>query len=93
MNKPSCISPHEVLQSRLIYTVYHSKGGGGLKREGGLINFLPQKKAGLLETGGLFEGGRGVNRGFTVCLLLLTPGTPPKIQLRGFSIQFQILKE
>ena len=93
MNKPSCISPHEVLQSRLIYTVYHSKGGGGLKREGGLINFLPLKKGGLLETGGLFEEGRGVNRGFTVCLLLLTPGTPPKIQLRGFSIQFQILKE
>ena len=34
-NKPSWIRPDEVLQSRLINTVYHNKGGGGLKREGG----------------------------------------------------------
>ena len=32
---------------------------------GGLINFLPLKRGGLLEGGGLFEGGEG-NRGFTV---------------------------
>ena len=32
-------------------------GGGGLNREGGLINFLPLKKGGLLEGGGLFERG------------------------------------
>ena len=52
------ISPHEVLQSRLINTVFHNKGGGGLKRKGGLINFLPLKwGGGLLERGGLFEGG------------------------------------
>ena len=47
-NKPSWISPHEVLPSRLINTVYHNKGGGGLKREGGLINFLPLKNGGEL---------------------------------------------
>ena len=59
-NKPSWISPHEVLQSRLINTVYHNKGGGGLKREGGLINFFPWKMGGsLLERGGLFERGGG----------------------------------
>ena len=37
--------------------------GGGVNREGGLINFLPLKK------GGLFEGGGGLNRGFTVVLI------------------------
>ena len=33
--------------------------GGGLNREGGggLINFLPLKRRGLLEGGGLFERG------------------------------------
>ena len=37
-------------------------GGGGLNREGGLINFPPLKRG-----GGLFE--RGVlNRGFTVSI-------------------------
>ena len=45
-NKPSWIRPDEVLQSRLIKTVYHNKGGGGLKREGGPINFLPLKNGG-----------------------------------------------
>ena len=42
-NKPSWINPHEVLQSRLINTIYHNKGGGRLKREGGggLSTFLP----------------------------------------------------
>ena len=43
-NKPSWISPHEVLQSRLINTVYHNKGRGRLKREGGgggLSTFFP----------------------------------------------------
>ena len=48
-DKPSWISPHEVLQSRLINTVYHNKVGGGL------INFLPLKKG----KGGLFERGGG----------------------------------
>ena len=41
--------------------------GGGLNREGGLINFLPLKRGGLLEGGGLFER-EGLNRGFTVSL-------------------------
>ena len=31
--------------------------GGGLNGEGGLINFPPLKKGGLLERGGLFERG------------------------------------
>ena len=31
--------------------------GGGLSREGGLINFLPLKRGGLLEGGGLVERG------------------------------------
>ena len=34
---------------------------------GGLINFLSLKRGILLEGGGLFEGGGGLNRGFTVC--------------------------
>ena len=29
--------------------------GGGLNREGGLINFPPLKRGGFLERGGLFE--------------------------------------
>ena len=41
--------------------------GGGLNREAGLINFLPLKRGGLLEGGGLFER-EGLNRGFTVSL-------------------------
>ena len=32
-------------------------GGGGLNRKGGLINFPPLKRGGLLEKGGLFEMG------------------------------------
>ena len=40
----------------------------GLNREGGLIKFLPLKRVGLLEEGGLFERG-GANGGFTVSLL------------------------
>ena len=32
------------------------RGGGGLNRDGGLINFLPLKRGGgFLEGGGLFE--------------------------------------
>ena len=31
----------------------------GLNREGGLIKFLPLKRVGLLEGGGLFERGGG----------------------------------
>ena len=49
VNKPSWISPHEVLQSWLIDIVYHllvrnkqGRGGaGGLNREGGLLTFFP----------------------------------------------------
>ena len=37
--------------------------GGGLNREGGLIDFLPQKRGGLFE-----RGGGMLNRGFTVSL-------------------------
>ena len=34
---------------------------------GGLINFIPLKRKGLLKGGGLFgRGGGGFNRGFTV---------------------------
>ena len=32
----------------------------GLNREGGLIKFLPLKRVGLLEGGGLFERGGGL---------------------------------
>ena len=41
------------------------RGRGGLNREGGLINFSPLKKGGLLERGWgrLFHGG--LNRRFT----------------------------
>ena len=46
------------------------EGEGGLNREGGVINFPPLKRGGLLERGGLFErGGGGLNRGFTVGLV------------------------
>ena len=49
MNKPSRISPNKVLQSWLIYTVYHllvksnKIEGGGLKREGGRIRDCQRK--------------------------------------------------
>ena len=58
---PDIKNKSEVLPSRLINTVYHNKGGGGLKREGGLINFLPLKngEGSVLERGGLFERGGG----------------------------------
>ena len=51
MNKPSQISPHEVLQSWLINTIQHllvmnEKGEEGALKEGGLINVLPLKKVG-----------------------------------------------
>ena len=35
------------------------RGGGGLIREGKLINFLPLKRGSLLERGGLLEKGGG----------------------------------
>ena len=97
-NKPSWISPDEVLQSRLINTVYHNKGEEDWKERGGLINFLPLKNGGELvrERGLIWEGGRLIEDLRYVCcsfLPLLTSGTLRKIQLRGFSIQFQILKE
>ena len=68
VNKSSGISPHKVLQWRLINAVYHlwvtnNKGERGLK-ERAVINFLPLKRE-----GGLLE--RGVlNRGFTVYMLI-----------------------
>ena len=37
------------------------RGGGGLNREVGLINFPPLKRGSLFE-----RGGGGLNRGFTV---------------------------
>ena len=50
VNKPSWISPNEVLQSWLINTVYHNLlvknnhwRGEGLNRGEGLFNFLPLK--------------------------------------------------
>ena len=47
VNKPSWVSPHEVLQSWLINAVYHLlvKNNNGEGR-GGLINFLSLKKGG-----------------------------------------------
>ena len=44
------------------------RGGGGVNREGGLINFPPLKRGGLLERGGDYLRG-GLNRGFRVSLL------------------------
>ena len=69
-HKPSWISPHEILQSRLINSVYHllaknNKGEGRGAWEAGLINFLTQKRRRLLERRRLFEKG-WLNRGFTV---------------------------
>ena len=47
MNKPPRISPHEVLQSRLINTVFHLLVKNNWGRGGeGLINFLPLKSGG-----------------------------------------------
>ena len=37
------------------------------KGEGGLINFPPLKRGGLLESGGGAYLRGGLNRGFTVC--------------------------
>ena len=33
------------------------RGGGGLNREGGLINFPPLKRGGVLERGAYLRGG------------------------------------
>ena len=59
VNKPSWVSPHEVLQSRLISIVYHlsvNNNNNSIKGYGGgLINFLPLKREGLLERGDLIE--------------------------------------
>ena len=57
VNKSSGISPHKVLQWRLINAVYHlwvtnNTGERGLK-ERGVINFLPLKRE-----GGLIREGR-----------------------------------
>jgi len=43
----------------------------GLDREGGLINSPPVKRGGLLERGGAYLKGRGLNRGFTVSMVSL----------------------
>ena len=55
VNKSSQISPNEVLQSWLINIGYQllvknkcGRGGGGLNREGRLINFLPLKRGRLI---------------------------------------------
>ena len=65
LNKASWISLHEVLQSRLINTVYHllvknnkGDGKGGKRDGGGLINFLPLIKGALIRDEELiWEGG------------------------------------
>ena len=41
-------------------------GGGGVNREGVLINFPPLKRWGLFERGAYLRGGGGLYRGFTV---------------------------
>ena len=62
-----------------VYYLSVNRGEGrGVKREEGLLNFLPLKRAGLLERRGLFKRGclvedLGLGLGFTV----LSP--PPKI--------------
>ena len=55
VNKPSQISPHEVLQSWLINTVSHLLVKN-LLGKGGLLTFLPWK-GGHIAEGGLFERG------------------------------------
>ena len=67
VNKPSRISPHEILQSWLISTVYNLlvknnwEREGGLDREGALINFVPLKRGGGLIRGrGQVGGGGGL---------------------------------
>ena len=40
--------------------------GGGLNREGGVINFPPLKRGVLIREGGAYLRG-GLHRGFTVC--------------------------
>ena len=58
VNKPSWISPHEVLKLRLINIIYHllvNNNNNNIKGEGGgLFNFVPLKREG------------GLNRGFVV---------------------------
>ena len=66
VNKPSQISPHEILQSGLFNTLFHlltvknneGEGRARLKRARGLINFLPLKRGGA--------GGGVLNKGFMV---------------------------
>ena len=71
MNKPSWISPNEVLKSRLINTVYHllvynNRGegrGGGLKIVGGGGAYSLSSPGAYLS-----GGGGGLNRAFTYCI-------------------------
>ena len=63
VNKPSRISPYEVLQLWLINTVW----GGGLKREGGgAYKLSSPEKGGAYWAGRGFIWDGGLNRGFTV---------------------------
>ena len=62
-NKPSWISPHKVLQSRLINTVYHllvknnkGEGSGGLRGRG-LLTFFPRKGGAYWREGAYLRGG------------------------------------
>ena len=71
VNKPSWISPHEVLQSWLL--VKNEKGKArGVKREGGLLTFFPWKGG-----GGAYQRG-GLTRGFTVQVRGMDPSRQMK---------------
>ena len=66
VNKPSWVSPHEVLQSWLINAVYHLlvKNNNGEGR-GGLLTFFLSKRGGgkeLIKEGGLIEDLRYYKR-------------------------------
>ena len=66
-----CFRPHVLFVNFFVKTKDWGRGrrGGGLNRKGGgVINFLPLKRGGLLERGGAYLRG-GLNRGFTVSML------------------------
>ena len=87
-SKPSRISPHKVLQSWLIITVYYLLVKNNKGRRGGLINFLPLKRGkGLIRgKGHIWEGGGGLNRGFIVCSL---EKTRVRLHLFPFNVQLE----
>ena len=101
MNKPSWISPHEVLQSWLINKVKWRIIRGrvrGLKERGGLLIFFPWRWGGeeliregrLKETGLQFSACSLIKLLFSNLLLILSGNNPIHMYLGDFRVYFKV---